>query len=326
MPSKTVLLTGATGFVGSHAAEAFAAHGARIRALVRATSDTARLHDLGATMVAGELTDAPAVQRAAEGADVVVHMAALTRARTAAEYDAVNEHGTRALLRALGGMATPPERFVYLSSLAAVGPSGERPVDDATEPRPLTAYGRSKLGGERVCAEDAAAFEQVVIRAPAVYGPRDRDLLRFFRLAQKGILPVPGGPARPLQLIHVQDLAVALVRAATIQGVSGVYHAADPRAYAWSEVVDLVADAVGVRARRVPLPASALRAAAALSEWGSGLTGRATIFNRDKARELLAPGWLCDVGPAQRDLGIAPRPLAQGLKQTAQWYREHGWL
>lgn len=325
MPSKTVLLTGATGFVGSHAAEAFAAHGARIRALVRATSDTARLQELGAAVIAGALTDASAVRRAAEGADVVVHMAALTRARTAAEYDAVNEHGTRALLHALADMAKPPERFVYLSSLAAVGPSGGRPVDDTTEPQPLTAYGRSKLGGENACAE-AAAFERVVIRAPAVYGPRDRELLRFFRLAQKGILPVPAGPARPLQLIHVEDLALTLVRAATISGVRGVYHAAEPRAYAWSEVVDLVARAVGVRARRVPVPTSALRAAAALSEWGSGLTGNATIFNRDKARELLAPGWLCDVGPAQRDLGIVPRPLPEGLMQTAHWYREHGWL
>lgn len=326
MPAKTVLLTGATGFVGSHAAEAFAAHDVAVRALVRSTSDTARLRSLGATLVAGELTDVAAVQRAAEGADAVVHMAALTRARTAAEYDAVNEHGTRALLAALAGMRERPGRFVYLSSLAAVGPSGGVPVDAATSPRPLTAYGRSKLAGETACAAETAAFELVILRAPAVYGPRDRDLLRFFRLAQRGVLPVPSGPTRPLQLIHVQDLAIALVRAATLQGVRGVYHAAEPRSYAWSEVVQLVAQAVGARARMVALPPLVLQATATLSEWGAGLVGRATIFNRDKARELLAPGWLCDAAPAERDLGIAPRPLADGLAHTAGWYREHGWL
>ncbi len=326
MPSNTVLLTGATGFVGSHVAEAFAAHDVAVRALVRPTSDTARLRELGATIVTGELADAFAVQRAAEGADAVVHMAAVTRARSTVEYDAANAQGTRSLVRALAACEPRPRKFVYLSSLAAVGHGGGQPVSAETVPRPLTAYGRSKLGGETACAEHGADFEMVVLRAPAVYGPGDRDLLRFFRLAQRGFLPIPGGPTRSLQLIHVQDLATALVRAATMTGVCGVYHAAEARAYSWVEVLDLVAAAVGVRARRIPMPQRLLTSAAAISEWSAGLVGRATIFNRDKARELLAPAWLCDVEPAFRDLRITPRPLAEGLKDTARWYRQHGWL
>jgi len=326
MPLETVLLTGATGFVGTHAAEAFAAQGVTVRAIVRHTSDTTRLRQLGATVIAGSLTDADVVVRAAAGADSVVHMAALTRARSQAEYDAVNDLATRALLRALGRAAWSPRRFVYLSSLAAAGPSAEAGVAAGTAPRPLTAYGRSKLGGEVACAEEAGSFETVIIRAPAVYGPRDRDLLPFFRLAQRGLLPVPGRPDRRLQLVHVQDLAHAVVNAATLSGVSGVYHVAEPRSYTWAEVLELVAAAVGRRGRTLPLPASALRAAAAVSEWGAGLVGRATIFNRDKAEELLAPGWLCDTEPALRDLAIAPRSLADGLADTARWYRDHGWL
>jgi nucleoside-diphosphate-sugar epimerase len=116
------------------------------------------------------------------------------------------------------------------------------------------------------------------------------------------------------------------VNAATLSGVSGVYHVAEPHAYTWAEVVELMARAVGRPGRKVPLPATALRMAAAASEWGAGLLGRATIFNRDKAEELLAPGWLCETEPALRDLGIAPRPLADGLADTVRWYREHGWL
>jgi len=326
MSLKTVLLTGATGFVGTHAAEAFAAQDVTVRAVVRHTSDTTRLRQLGATVIAGSLTDADVVAHAAEGADSVVHMAALTRAHSQAEYDAVNDQATRALLRALRRAARPPRRFVYLSSLAAAGPSAETGVDAGTAPRPLTAYGRSKLAGEVACAEEAGPFEAVIIRAPAVYGPRDRDLLPFFRLAQRGLLPVPGRPHRRLQLVHVQDLARAVVSAATLSGVSGVYHVAEPRSYTWLEVLELVAAAVGRRGRTLSLPESALRAAAAVSEWGAGLVGRATIFNRDKAEELLAPGWLCDTEPALRDLAIAPRPLAEGLADTARWYREHGWL
>ena len=326
MALQTVLLTGATGFVGTHTAEAFAEQGVTVRALVRHTSNTARLHEIGATVLTGALTDAEVVKRAADGVDTVVHIAALTRARSAAEYDAVNALATRKLLRALGMMVQPPSRFVYLSSLAAVGPSRTTGVSADTEPRPLTAYGRSKLAGEVACAEEAGSLETVIIRAPAVYGPRDRDLLPFFRLARRGVLPVPGRPDRRLQLVHVEDLARAVVNAATLSGVSGVYHVAESRAYTWAEVIELMAEAVGRRGRRVPLPGSALRAAATVSEWGAGLLGRATIFNRDKAEELLAPGWLCDVAPAVRDLGIEPRPLAAGLADTAVWYREQGWL
>ena len=326
MPSEVIVLTGATGFVGAHVAEAFTAQGAEVRALVRSTSNTARLRELGVTLFEGALDDSTAIRAATEHADAVVHMAALTRARTTAEYDAVNDAGTRGLLQILAGNEQPPRRFVYLSSLAAVGPSGDVPVPVDAAPRPLTAYGRSKLGGEVACSEYSRRFETVIVRAPAVYGPGDRELLRFFRLAALGVLPVPAGPSRPLQLIHVQDLAAALARAATLPGVGGVYHVADPAAYAWSDVVILVAEAVGRRARRVPVPEAALRGAAAISEWSAGMIGRATIFNRDKARELLAPGWLCDVQGALRDLQVEPRPLADGLKDTARWYREHGWL
>lgn len=326
MPSEVIVLTGATGFVGSHVAEAFAAQGVQVRALVRSTSDTRRLRALGVTVIEGGFGDEPAVAAASEDASAVVHMAALTRARTTAEYDAVNDAGTRTLLRTMASGSNPPRRFVYLSSLAAVGPSGVAPIAVDADPRPLTAYGRSKLAGEAACSAYSRAFETVIVRAPAVYGPGDRELLRFFRLAAHGILPVPAGPSRPLQLIHVQDLAAAVVRAATVPGVGGVYHVADPAAYAWSDVVALVAAAVGRRALMVPVPHTALRAAAAVSEWSAGLLGRATIFNRDKAKELLAPGWLCDVAGAIRDLGIAPRPLAEGLKDTARWYREQGWL
>lgn len=326
MPSEVIVLTGATGFVGAHVAEAFAAHGAEVRALVRGSSNTRRLQELGVGLVEGRFEDERAVARVADGAAAIVHMAALTRARTTAEYDAVNDAGTRTLLRTLAGLPQPPRRFVYLSSLAAVGPSGAVPLAVDALPRPLTAYGRSKLGGEAACSEYSQTFETVVVRAPAVYGPGDRELLRFFRLAARGVMPVPSGPSRPLQLIHVQDLAAALVRAATLPGVRGVYHVADPTPYAWRDIVMMIAHAVGRRARLVPVPQPVLRGAAALSEWGAGLLGRATMFNRDKAKELLAPGWLCDVNGAVRDLGMTTRPLADGLGDTVRWYREHGWL
>jgi nucleoside-diphosphate-sugar epimerase len=321
-----VLLTGATGVVGSHAAEAFARDGFRVRALVRSQARAHPLDTIGVETAQGSLEDRQALEQACQGMETVVHLAALTHARSASEYEAANVAGTRRLLDAAIGAGV--KRFVYLSSLAASGPAidgrGVRATDAA---RPLTEYGRSKLAGERVCQEAAGRIEVAILRAPAVYGPRDTDLYHFFKLARRGVIPVPTGGARPLQMVHVSDLARALVLAARADGVTGVYHIAEARAYTWEEVGRLVGDAVNRRVRAVPVPAALIAGLAALSEAAAAVVGRSSIFNRDKARELLAPGWLCETEAARAALNFeAAIPLAEGLRTTAQWYREQGWL
>jgi len=214
-----VLVTGATGFVGSHLVDVLAARGTRIRALVRPSSDTRRLEGLGAELCRTGFDDARALREAVEGVDVVFHLAAATRATTEAEYERVNAGATEALVAAIRAADRPPRRLVYLSSLAAVGPSQNgRPVARDETPRPITAYGRTKLAGERIALAAANDVEVVVLRAPAVYGPRDRDLFIYFRLAARGFLPVPAGPDRLVQLIHAADLAEALVLGATAPG------------------------------------------------------------------------------------------------------------
>lgn len=328
MAALKVLITGATGFVGSHVAESLARQRVPFRALVRPTSDTRRLEPLGAELVRGTVEDPDAVRAAVAGVDVVVHLAALTHARSTAEYFRVNERGTREILRAALETEPRPRRFVYLSSLAAAGPSENgRPIGPEDEPRPLTTYGRSKLAGEAACREAEKQLEVTILRAPAVYGPRDRELLRFFRLAAVGVLPVPAGPARRLQLVHVEDLADAVARAATLDAAAGLFHIAEPVVYEWAEVTRLVAEAVGRKARTFPVPESVLAGAAILSEAACRLTGRSSLFNREKVRELLAPGWLCETESARRVLGFEAKiPLPRGLKQTAAWYRDEGWL
>lgn len=327
MKIRDVLLTGATGFVGAHVAEAFAGHAGRLRALVRSTSRTERLRELGVEIETASFQDAAALRRAVQGAEVVVHLAALTHARTQAELDTVNADATRALLDAILAVQPRPRRLVYMSSLAAAGAAGGEPLRRDDEPRPLTAYGRSKLAGERVVLAAADQLEIVVLRAPAVYGPRDPEMLRFFRLARLGVLPVPSGPARPLQLVYVKDLAEAVVLAAVGERARGVYHVAEGRAYPWAEVCRILGRVAGRPVWLAPLPGAVLRGAAALSEWGARLAGRSTMFNRDKARELLAPGWLCETEAARTELGFEARtPLEQGLRETWDWYRNEGWL
>jgi nucleoside-diphosphate-sugar epimerase len=326
--TQRVLLTGATGFVGSHVAEAFVRAGWQVRALARSVERARQLLPPAVEVVAGSLEDETSLRTAVRDVAVVVHMAALTHARTEHEYHTANVAGTERLLQATLDAEPRPRRFIYLSSLAAVGPAIDgRGVRSDDTPRPLTAYGRSKLAGEAVCTRARDAIEVVILRAPAVYGPRDTDLFHFFRLARTGLIPVPTGPARPLQMVHVNDLARALVQAAEREGAPGVYHIAEQRSYTWEEVGQLVGVAVNRTVRPLRVPAPLIRALAALSEMTAAVLGRSSIFNRDKARELLAPGWLCETEAARLELKFeAGIPLPDGLRTTAQWYREQGWL
>ncbi|MEJ2677713.1 MAG: NAD-dependent epimerase/dehydratase family protein [Gemmatimonadota bacterium] len=324
---ERVLITGATGFVGSHLASALAEGHFKVRALVRSTSNLRHLEALGFEREEADLRDAAALVKAVRDVDIVLHLAGLTRARHEAEFRDVNVEGTRRLVEAMVKSGRP-RRLVYVSSLAAAGPARNgRPVHPDDEPHPLTAYGRSKLDAERLCLAAQKTFGVVVLRPPAVYGPGDRSLLPFFRLARHGVLPIPSGPARRLQLIHAADLAEAICRAGVAEGAGGIYHTAEPRAYTWREVLDLVAEAVGQSGRGVRVPAGLIRAAAAVSEVAGRVVARPSIFTRDKARELLAPAWLCDTEAAKKDLDFVARtPLAEVLRETAAWYRAYGWL
>lgn len=328
MAVETVLVTGATGFVGSHVMEVSRGQPFRLRALVRKEADAARLKREGVEVVRGSLEDPGALREAASGADAVLHLAAATKARSFEEYEQANAAGTLAMIEAILAGSPSPRRLIYLSSLAAVGPSYDGlPVTRDTAPRPLTAYGRTKLAGEQACAAAGEMLEVAILRAPAVYGPRDRDVFEFFRMAKRGLVVVPGGGARRLQMVHAADLARALVLSATAEGTTGVYHVAEARSYEMEEMARMVGSAVGGRARILKLPGAWIATAATVSERLAGLVGKGTIFNRDKAREILAPAWLCETDMARRDLGFETHiPLQAGLNETAKWYFDNRWL
>ena len=204
-----VLATGGTGFIGSHLVDALIEHGVRPRVLVRPTSDIARLARDQADkvkLVTGALEDRHSLTQAVSHVDTVFHLAAVTKAHTEEEYLRANAEGTQRLVQAMRAAQPRPRRLVYLSSLAAAGPARDgRPVEPGDEPHPITAYGRSKLVGEQACFAASDAFEVVMLRAPVVYGPREKDFFLLFRLAARGIVPLPAGPESVVQLVHVTD-------------------------------------------------------------------------------------------------------------------------
>ena len=322
MTATRYAVTGATGFVGSHLLDRLGEHDVTI--LVRAPAATRDLARPRTRIVTGALGDEASIAALVEGADVVFHVAGLVAARSEAEFLAVNRDGTAALARSCRRAGV--RRLVYVSSLAVTGPSeAGHPVHDGTWPRPVTPYGRSKLAGEE--AVRASGVEHVIVRPPVVYGPRDRQLLRFFRLERRGIAPLLGDGSQVLSLVHADDLADALIAAADRGAAGATYHAAHPETITQRDLALAIGRAVGRAPFVLPLPAAIVRAGLAFSGLASRIAGKPTLLDSDKARELLAAAWTCTSEGLARDAGWQARiPLDEGLASTAAWYRQAGWL
>lgn len=324
------LVTGATGFVGRHVAEELARHGRRVRCLVRSGSDATDLERAGFAIARGEVLDQRSLDEAVRGADEVVHVAGLIAARSFTQMRRVNEEGVARLASACARTPSPLRRFLLVSSLAAAGPSrGAHPVREEDSPRPVSRYGLSKLLGERAAIRGLpASVPPTIVRPPAVYGPRDRGIHAFFDAAARGILVRLGTRARRVSIVHGEDLAVGIRLALDADLAAGrTYFIADPESYPIDELLARIAAAVGGRTRALRVPEPLVRAAGVIAEEAARLRGATPAFSRDKVREFLADGWVCDPSRAMRELGWRPaRSLGEGLAATARWYREHGWI
>lgn len=319
-------LTGGTGFLGWHVAKALLSEGFRVRALARgAPSRRTGLEELAVELVPGDLSGAD-LSKALSGCDAVVHVAGLVKARTLADYRAVNVGGTEKLLAA-GAAVCPAAQFVYVSSQAASGPARDgHAVKEGDPPRPVSWYGISKLEGERA-VERSWKGPWIVLRPGVLYGPRDRGLLTYFRMAEKGWVPVPAPSAR-VQVGPADDAALAVARAAGRPHLSGrVGFVCDPEPVSVRHLAASIARAGGRRVRFVPLPDPLVRLAGALETIRETVSRESRPFNADKAREMLAGDWLSDPTPMRRDLDLpVPPPLDTGLRATWDWYRQEGWI
>ena len=301
-----VALTGGTGFLGRHVLTAFAAAGWRVRLLARRPDAAPRTVET----VQGSLSDAGALTALVRGADAVVHMAGLIRARSAAEFMAVNRYGTAALAESRAAHA-PSARFVLVSSMAAREPG-------------LSHYAASKAAGEAALAGTGA----VILRPCAVYGPGDRATLPMFRAACWLAQPVLNGPAARVALIHAADVASAVASAARPEMPAGTWELTDGRTqgYTWREIVEAACRACGGAARPVRVPAPVLALAGLCGDLAA-LAGAAPMLTSGKAREILHRDW-GSRGQAQPPdtLWRPARDIEDGFAQTATWYRAAGWL
>lgn len=319
------LVTGATGFVGSHLTEALRRRGHEVTALARSAAKAAALAPLGVRVVPGDLHDRAALERAVDGQDVVYHVAGIVAARREADFLAANRDGTRHLVEAVERAGV--ERFVLVSSMAAAGPAMRgSPLLGDEPPRPVTAYGRSKLAGEQ--AVTASGLAWTILRPPLVYGPRDPEVLKVFRLARLGIAPVLGDGSQELSAVHGADLADALAETAlSAAAVRRVYYPCHPEIFTGSDMAREIGRVMGRSPALIRVPAPIGRGVLMVTGAAARLAGQATILTADKANEFFQPAWTGNPAPLTRDTGWhAARDLRTGLEETYRWYRAAGWL
>jgi nucleoside-diphosphate-sugar epimerase len=320
--TERVLVTGATGFVGSHVAEAFVEAGYEVRCSVRTSSNTRWIDSLAVERVNLDLARPQDLPRALEDVDVVVHAAGVTRARRPGDYHRINAGGTRTLATAAASAAG--RRFVFISSLAAGGPDNALAKDGRD--RPASAYGYSKLEAEEYLRAGDARMDIVALRLAAVYGPRDTDLLPLFKIARSGWLAVPSAPGL-LQPVYAADAARAALAAAREPGGFGPHPVAETNRYTWQDIADGLELAFGRPVRAVRLPAAVFKLAGRSAEWVAKLRGVPAIFDERRAKDLAEHTWSCDPSGTERALGWrAEVRLFEGLERTARWYRRMGWI
>jgi nucleoside-diphosphate-sugar epimerase len=324
-----VLVTGGSGFLGSWVCELLSKReGTEVRALVRRTSSTKHLKTLSnVTLAEGTVEDARSVDDAAKGVDAVIHCAGLVKAKNEDELVRVNVEGTRNLVRAAKEHGA--KRFVLVSSLEASGPSGDGSPVAADQERPITAYGRSKLAGEKAALEAKDALRVIVLRPGAIYGPRDVEILEAFKSVKRGLMPTVAGGTAKGSFVWGPDCASACIRALEADVPSGSTYFVDDGGPAVSqrEFLEMVEDAIGRRALvRMSLPKGLLKTVAFGVEAYGKASGKAVMLTREKANMLLQH-FVCDSSATRKDLGWKPEvPLKDGVRRTAEWYRSAGWL
>ena len=325
-----VLVTGASGFLGSHVAEQLTEGGHSVRVLVRKTSNRKFLETLpNVELCEGAVDDKPSVDRAVEGVDAIVHSAGLVKARSEEEFFACNTRGTANLLDAAREHAPKLVRFVHVSTLEACGPSLDRRPVPRDQEKPVTAYGRSKLAAEKECLARKDDVPVVILRPAAIYGPRDVEILEAFRAVRRRQYPVIGDGSMLGSYTYGPDCARACIQAITADLPSGsIFFVDDGEPLSMARAMgELLPEALGTRPMvRFGIPFPVLRLASLGVEAYGKVRGKPVMLTREKVA-MLAHHWVCDSASTRDALGWKPEvSFPEGLRRTAKWYVEKGWL
>lgn len=324
-----VLVTGGTGFIGSHLIERLVQEGHQVRNVAKDRLNSVFLESLGIEMVLGDLNDGMNLGAMLEDVEVVYHLAGAVRARRNRDYYEGNYLTTKNFINATARSSKKLKRFVFVSSQAAAGPSQDgRPVREDDPYHPVSHYGRSKMLAEQEVMRYRDKMPVTIVRPSGVYGPRDREMLQYFLLVKKRLQPLVGFGKKWLNFVYVDDLVKGIMLAGEHPEAEGeTFFIGSDIAIPTEEIGNTIASILNSKPIRIRVPHWAAYSVGAIAEGIGKLTGNPVFFNLQKVRESVQRGWILSVEKARSRLGYSPRvSFTEGMRRTYEWYTDNGWL
>lgn len=326
-----VLVTGATGFIGSHVADKLLEKGYDVRCIARKSSNLRWLEGKNIEIVSASLDDKQSLADAVRGVDYIYHIAGLTFARNYDEFLKGNRDATRNLLEAAREHAPNLKRFLFVSSQTVVGPSKsfDEPINEETPCKPLTSYGKSKKAAEDEVLKFKGIIPFTIVRAPAVYGPRDTAIYDIFKTVKMGLGTMIGFDDKYISLIHSDDLSRGIIQAAESEAsLNKTYFISSEEFYTWKQLISVIAEQMGKKfVLKIRLPHPLVLAVAGISEFFGKFSSKPPVFNYEKGIDFIQTYWTCSTESAVKDFGYHQQmTIEAGMKNTIQWYKENKWL
>jgi nucleoside-diphosphate-sugar epimerase len=326
---KKILITGASGFIGSFLVEKALKQGCEVFAGIRSSSDLSNLRHPEIKLFTLDLFDKSRLRRSFRDNpkfDFIIHNAGVTKSLDKNEFERVNFQCTKNMIEALIETNRVPEKFVFMSSLAAIGPGDEKsmlPIKESDMPRPNSLYGKSKLKAENFI-RSIEGFPYLIIRPTGVYGPREKDYLVMYKMINQHLETYIGSANQGITFIYVKDLASLIFKVLETNKIRKSYFLTDGHHYTTQVFSAIVKAELQRKTLRMVFPKGIVRPLAWLSEMLGHLTGNVPTLNTEKFKEISCKNWLCDNNEIVKDSGFTPEyNLAAGLRITIFWCKQN---
>lgn len=330
-----VLITGASGFVGSHLVDKLVEKKYDVEIVSRKNSDLSNLEThLKSNKIKvniADFNDLSSLNAITKDFDYIYHVGGAVTAKNWEGYKAANIDASLNLFEAVRNNSKNLKRFLFVSSQTAAGPSSSlsSPKKESDPMNPISQYGKSKKIAEEELEKRFNQMPISIVRPPAVFGPRDKAILDVFKAVNKGLGTLIGFDKKYVSLINCFDLADGIILAAeSSQSVSQKYFISSDKFYTWDYLIPLMAEKLGRNSvLKLKLPHGLVKTLGIFAEKAGGIFGITPVFNAEKANDFIQPYWTCSIEKAQKELNYNPKiSIEEGFEITSKWYKERHWL